>query len=533
MAASRRARGPRRFRPPPIGTLRRAGVLDLRAAPALIASLPRLAGRGGSLGWLSHVNARVLGDKAAVIDRRGSLSWGEIDERANRLARVLQGRGIRAGETVSTLLRNGREMVEVILASQKLGAVTAPLNTWAGEGELRAVLETSAPSLIVADARHVGSLEGAEATPPRLVVDGDYEDALAAASPSPLPAFTLQRATPRVVIHTSGTTGRPKAANRGAGRADSRAFLDILSVVPIRREDVVLCSAPLFHSFGMLNVTLWAMLGTTLVLPDAFEPEGSLEWAERHRATVCAFVPVMLHRIAALPEDRRSNDLSSVRVVIASGSAIPPALRERVQDVFGPTLYDMYGSTETGLISIATPEHIAAQPASVGKVLPGVEVTVLDTDGRRVPPGVVGRLFVRGEGVFEGYTGADDPDHVDGYMSTGDLGRIDEEDYLFVEGRADDMVVVGGENVYPIEVEEAIMRLDGVREVAVAGVQDPEYGQVLVAFVVGDIDADSVRDACRASLASYKVPRRIEILDELPRTATGKVLVRQLVGGED
>ncbi|MGH2686964.1 MAG: class I adenylate-forming enzyme family protein, partial [Actinomycetota bacterium] len=168
-------------------------------------------------------------------------------------------------------------------------------------------------------------------------------------------------------------------------------------------------------------------------------------------------------------------------------------------------------------------------PDSVGRVLPGVDLAVFGADGSRVPAGETGRLFILSEGAFEGYTGEDSAEEIDGYLSIGDAGRIDEDGYVYVEGRADDMVVVGGENVYPIEVEETVMRVEGVREVAVTGLPDEEFGQVLAAFVVGDATEEAVLEACRSSLASYKVPRRVELLDELPRTATGKVLTRELV----
>jgi fatty-acyl-CoA synthase len=238
---------------------------------------------------------------------------------------------------------------------------------------------------------------------------------------------------------------------------------------------------------------------------------------------------VMLHRIAALPRERRRRDLSSVRAVIASGSMIPPSLREQVTEVFGPTLYDMYGSTEAGLVAIATPEDVATRPASVGRPIPGVDVLVVDEQGAPLPAGAVGRIVIDSTGTFEGYTGDDRADEVAGLLATGDAGHFDDEGYLFVEGRADDMVIVGGENVYPAEIEEAILRVPGVREVAVAGLPDPEFGQVVVAFVAGEADPDRITTACREALASYKVPRRVELVDELPRTATGKVLVRELV----
>jgi fatty-acyl-CoA synthase len=333
---------------------------------------------------------------------------------------------------------------------------------------------------------------------------------------------TLRRGHPRVLIHTSGTTGKPKGARRKAGRSELSAFLDILSVVPLHRREVIVVPAPLFHSFGMLNVTLWSILGATIVLPDRFDAADTLRLVERHGATVVGAVPVMLHRIVQLPdEERRGHDLSTVRAVIASGAVIPPPLRERITELFGSALYDMYGSTEAGLVAIATPEDIERRPASVGRPIPGVDVAIVDGEGHRVEPGEVGRIVVGSEGTFEGYTGEDRVDEVEGMLAIGDAGRFDGQGYLYVEGRADDMVIVGGENVYPAEIETAILEVPGVREVAVAGAPDEELGQILVAWVAGDTDAEKVREACREALASYKVPRRVELLDELPRTASG------------
>jgi acyl-CoA synthetase (AMP-forming)/AMP-acid ligase II len=306
-----------------------------------------------------------------------------------------------------------------------------------------------------------------------------------------------------------------------------------MSMIPWHRRDVILCPAPMFHSFGLVNFTVGTLLGSTFVLPERFDPKESLELIEKHAATLVAFVPVMLHRTVSLPENLRAHDLSSVRTLMVSGSSLTPALRERARDLFGESLYDVYGSTEAGWVAVATPDDVVKRPESVGRPVPGVEVAVLDEEGRELPQGEVGRLYIRSEARFEGYTGGEPSDERQGLLGIGDLGHIDEEGFLYVEGRADDMVVVGGENVYPIEIEDVIRRVEGVDDVAVAGAPDPEYGRVLVAFVTGDAPEDRILDACRAALASYKVPKRVEKLDDLPRTGTGKVLVRELVASLD
>jgi acyl-CoA synthetase (AMP-forming)/AMP-acid ligase II len=522
-------------RPPLTTVLRRAGAIELRSSLAHVAALPRLIGRGASLGHLSHINARAFSDKPAIHDRRGTLTWRQLDARANRLARGLTAMGVGPGDRVAALLRNGRQLIEVFVACQKIAAVPCPLNTWGKTAELRSAFENARPKLLIFETQHASQAEGAAPSElPRVEVGpdgGGYEQLLAAHSTRPLPPVTRHRSPPRLVIHTSGTTGRPKGAKRATGIQDARRLMALLSVIPYHRQDVILVPAPMFHSFGILNFTIAAVLGATLVLPERFDPEESLELIGRHKVTVAAFTPVMLHRLVSLPDAEGRADVSSLRVTLVSGSSLPPSLRERAREVFGETLYDLYGSTEAGWVAIATPEDVAKRPDSVGRPVPGVDVVVLGDNGEPLPTGEIGPLYIRSDMKFEGYTGGEATTERDGLFGLGDLGHLDDDGYLHVEGRADDMVVVGGENVYPIEIEEVIRGLQGVDDVAVAGAPDSEYGRVLVAFVVGDVTEERLLEACREALASYKVPKRVEQVPELPRTSTGKVLTRELVAG--
>ncbi|HEX2030083.1 MAG TPA: AMP-binding protein [Actinomycetota bacterium] len=524
-------------RPSVLGRLLESGLVDARRLPATVRAAPWLLGRGASLGVLSRINAGALGDREALSDRLGTLSWRQLDDRAERVGRALVGLG---GGTVATLLRNGREQVEVLLGAQKAGLAVAPLNTWARGEELRSALAQAAPATVVYDTQHAEQLREAGVAGVRLADVGDGGDALAASvaygslvehhEPG-LPPLGGPRGTPRIVIHTSGTTGKPKGAARRTGLGQAAPLVGLISVVPYRSDDVIVCPAPLFHSFGLLTATVAMLLGAKLVLPERFDPEGVLADVEHHGATAASLVPAMIHRIVELPDDVRGGyDVSSLRIVLASGSALGRGLRERARRTFGDVLYDLYGSTEAGWVAVATPEDMRRRPDAVGRPVPGVDVAVLSPAGDRLGPGETGELHVVTGATFEGYTSGEPPGRRPGHVSLGDLGRIDEEGYLFVEGRADDMVVVGGENVYPVEVEEAIQGLDGVDEVAVVGVDDEELGKVLSAFVVGRVDAEAVRDQCRKQLASFKVPRRVEVVDELPRTATGKVKKRELVG---
>ncbi|HYI46501.1 MAG TPA: AMP-binding protein [Actinomycetota bacterium] len=520
--------------------LREAGAVDAKGPLGIAAAFPWLIGRGPSLGILSQMHAVVLGDKPAILDRNGTESWKELDRRANQVARALKQEGLRGNDRVALLLRNGREMIEVALGTQKLGIVACPLNTWAKPKELKSTIESADPSLLFYDTKHAEQVEECSHQGITLVYVGSkegalpdsisYEDWIGEQSTLPPPPFTRDRGSPKVVIHTSGTTGTPKGAERNASAAGIGTLANLLGRVPYRRDDIVFCPAPLFHSFGLATFTFASALGSTMVLPEKFDPEESLKLIDEHKATAASFVPVMIKRIVSLDDEiKKKYDLSSLRVVLASGSAMSPELRKAAMELFGDVLYDLYGSTEIGWATIATPEDMKSKPKTVGKVVDGIEVAVFSESGDRLPEGETGELFVKSSILFEGYTSGETKDERDGYMSIGDLGYLDGDGHLFIEGRADDMVVVGGENVYPIEIEELIESLDGVDEAAVLGVKDDEYGEVLAAFVVGSTSEDKVQSACEKDLASYKVPKRVEIIDELPRTSTGKVLKRELI----
>ncbi len=531
-------------RPRTLKTMREAGAVDPKGPIALAGILPWLLGRGPSLGIVSQMNAFVLKNKPAIHDRDGMVTWAEVDARANRAAHLLLKSGVEPDSKLGLLLRNGREMAELALGTQKIGVTACPFNTWAKTKELKTTIENAGIKALVYDTAHAEQVEKAAPSDLPLFFVGDeskaiegsesYEEALAEQPTSPQFPFTRQRGNPRLIIHTSGTTGTPKGATRSAAAAGIGTLVDLMQVVPYRRDDIVVCPAPLFHSFGLATFVLSSALGTTMVLPEKFDAEGTLRLIQEHRATALSLVPVMIRRIVSLDDEiKKRYDLSSLRVVMASGSAISEDLRRAAMDLFGPVLYDLYGSTEVGWVTIAGPEDMKNKPKSVGKPVPGVDVVAFDEDGKKLPSGEVGELYIKSDFVFEGYTSGDTKKVIDGYMTIGDVGRVDDEGYLYIEGRADDMVVVGGENIYPIEIEGVIEDIEGVSEVAVFGVDDPEYGQVLAAFVVGSVETDLIKKTCESELASFKVPRRIEIVEELPRTSTGKVLKRELIADID
>lgn len=532
--------------PKTLRRLRAAGAMDPKAPLAIARAMPWLLGRGPSLGIVSQMHAVVLGDKPAIQDRHGTLSWSQLDERANRAAHMLESLGLRGNDRVGMVLRNGREMVEVALGAQKLGIVACPLNTWAKTKELAAILEQSDPKVLVYDTKHAEAVQKVVKADIDLVAVGDqakaldgsldYEQLLDEARSGPPAPFARNTGAAKIVIHTSGTTGTPKGAARNASAAGLGTLANLIARVPYRRDDVIFCPAPMFHSFGLATFTFGAALGSTMVLPERFDPEESLAWIDNYKATAASFVPVMLRRIVSLDDEVKSRyDLSSLRIVMASGSVLSADLRKAASELFGDVIYDLYGSTEIGWVAIATPEDMKSKPKTVGRPVEGIDVAVFSKEGRRLGTNETGELFVKSKILFEGYTSGESKDERDGYMAIGDFGKLDDDGYLFVESRTDDMVVVGGENVYPIEVEQIIESVDGVTEVTVLGVQDDEYGEVLAAFVVGSADVDLIAKTCKAELASYKIPKRIELVRQLPRNATGKVvkrdLVRQLDGG--
>jgi acyl-CoA synthetase (AMP-forming)/AMP-acid ligase II len=507
----------------------RTGVITPRRAAAAWLTTPWLVGRGASLGILSQINALAATNRPALHDRAGTLTWREVDDRSSRLARALRGLGLGPDDTVATLLRNGREAVEAVFAAQKLGVTVAPLNTWGREQELAALLERLCPPVLIADPRHATPIAGSIPKSTAVVLAGEgYEELIAAQPPMPLFPVAVSWRQGRVVIHTSGTTGTPKAAARSPRSSGPLAIADLLGTLPLRSGDVIALPAPLFHSFGLLTMAIGSALGASFVLPDRFDPAETLELIDEHDARVAAFVPVMIRRILDLPARQRKPKPKGLRAVLASGSAISPELRAETKRFFGDVLHDLYGSTEGGWVAVATPKDVAADPRTAGRPVRGVEVAVFDDDGNRLDPGGHGTLHIRSDAMFEGYRSGESVPERGGFLSMGDLGWIDDDGRLFVEGRADDMVVVGGENVYPAEVEQVIAKVAGVRDVAVLGVPDPHYGQVLEAFVVGSAKPATVEARAKKDLASFKVPRAIHLVGELPRTSTGKILRREL-----
>ncbi|GAA1933357.1 AMP-binding protein [Nocardioides hwasunensis] len=518
--------------------LGRSGVIR-PYGPRTLAGIGRVVLRWGTgpAGGFATLAARAP-DQVGVVDELGELTWGELHRRSNSLARALGERGVGEGDSVAVMCRNHRGFVEASIAIARLGADILYLNTAFAGPQLVDVLAREAPSLVIHDEEFTGLLAGAHATR-RLLAWTDTAAADAETIERLVAAYDdgdLQppRRHARIVILTSGTTGTPKGAPRNEAGID--AAVSLLSRMPLRAGWRTHIAAPLFHTWGFAHLALAMLLGSTVVLRRTFDPAEALRTTQDERCQSLVVIPVMLQRMLALgPGQLDGFDLSRVRVVASSGSALPATLAQAWMDRFGDNLYNIYGSTEVAYASIATPQDLRADPTSAGKPPYGTVVRILDDAGAEVPQGRTGRIFVGNGLLFEGYTNGGSKEVVDGLMASGDVGYYDERGRLHVAGRDDDMIVSGGENVFPQEVEDCLIAHPRVGEVAALGVDDEDYGQRLRAFVVrtGDVSEDELRDHVRAHLARFKVPREIVFLDELPRNATGKVLKRDLSGWDD
>jgi acyl-CoA synthetase (AMP-forming)/AMP-acid ligase II len=507
-------------------------------SPLALAKAGRLLqqwGTGPAGGFLAI--STLLPERTWIIDELGELTFREVDRRTNRLARALSALGVEEGSAVALMARNHRGFVEASIAAAKLGADLIYLNTAFAGPQLVDVLEREDPAVVIHDEEFAGMLEKAHVQTRVLswadgdgdgldtlesLIEGEHDD-----GPLDVPGRHS-----RIVILTSGTTGTPKGAPRNEAGID--AAISLLSRMPLKFGWKVHIAAPLFHTWGFAHMMLSLLLGHTVVLRRRFDPEGALRLVDEQRCDEVVVIPVMLQRILGLADETLDQySLRTVKVVAASGSALPGDLAISWMDHFGDNLYNTYGSTEVAYASIATPEDMRRQPSTAGKPPWATVVKIFDPDGKELPQGESGRIFVGNSLLFEGYTGGGHKDMIDGLMSSGDVGRFDEDGLLYVEGRDDEMIVSGGENVFPKEVEDCLARHEAVVEVAAIGVDDDDFGKRLRAFVVlrdgSSAGEDELKAHVKENLARYKVPREIITLDELPRNATGKVLKRELV----
>jgi fatty-acyl-CoA synthase len=490
----------------------------------------------GPAGAAVSLAAASFGDRPALIDEQGPVSFAELDRRSTALANALRQRGFSARDGLGILARNHRGLFEAIIAGAKLGARTLLLNTDFAAPQLADVCKREDVHALVHDEEFTQVADAVEVPQGKYVAwhDGEtHEDTLeglirsGSTSRPPRPS-----AKQRIVLLTSGTTGTPKGAPRDL--ALSLALPGgYLSKIPLRSARTVVLAAPAFHAWGLLSSMISLGLGNTLVIARRATPEWTLDALEKQHADALITVPILLARLLELGDDEiRSRDLGTLRVIALSGSALSADLASRAMDLLGDIVYNLYGSTEVAYATIATPADMRAAPGTVGRPPSGTTIKLLDSDGREVEPGESGRIFVGSTMQFEGYTGGGNKEVVSGLMATGDVGHFDDAGRLFVDGRDDEMIVSGGENVFPAEVEELLGRFDGVQEVAVVGVDDEKFGKRLRAYVVraggAQLEEQALKDHVKDNLARYKVPREIVFIDEMPRNPAGKIVKRDL-----
>ncbi|MEV8377772.1 AMP-binding protein [Kribbella sp. NPDC056861] len=506
-----------------IRVLRGAGLLDPKRPVVTLTSSLAMR-RLGPIAGAAHIAARRDPADLALIDELGELSYGDLDRRANALARGWAAAGVEPGHVIGVLCRDHRGTVDAMIACGKLGVRLVLLNTGFSRVQLADVASREGVSALVYDEEFEELLSAVPARVRRFVAWGsssELEALIASHDDGPLKVPKQQAG---MVLLTGGTTGTPKGAPRQVRSPLMAAqFLDR---VPLRRGDTVFIAAPTFHGTGLTQFIMTLALGSTIVVRRRFDAHATLAAIARHRVTALIVVPTMLQRILAASPAQY--DTSSLRVIMSAGALLPTDLGNRTMAAFGPVLHNLYGSTECAVATVAMPDDWLAAPGTAGRTPVGCHVRLYDDSGRLVSrPNTTGRIFVGNGLSFGGYSGGGHKDMIDGLLSTGDLGHLDASGRLFVDGRDDDMIVSGGENVFPIEVENLVEAMPGVAEVASLGVPDEEFGQRLRLYVVladgASLDGETIRSHVRENLARYKVPRDVVFLDELPRTATGKV----------
>jgi acyl-CoA synthetase (AMP-forming)/AMP-acid ligase II len=522
-----------------VQTLWRAGLIaPLRPDKYLkMGAAMRRVGMTATVGFAAA--AQRCPDRPGLVDERGTLTWKQLDDRCDAVATGLQDLPGGTPKTVAVMCRNHRGFIEALVAANRVGADVLLLNTSFAGPALAEVVDREGADAVIFDEEFTEIVERAMADKPdatRILawtdgtVDGLTLDKLIDANTGRRPAPAERKSD--IILLTSGTTGTPKGAKRGQGSGGAGDLKAVLDRTPWRAEEATVIVAPMFHAWGFSQLLFAALLACTIVTRRKFDPEATLDLVDRYHATGLVVVPVMFDRIMDLPDEVRNRYSGrSLRFATASGSRMRPDVVTRFMDQFGDVIYNNYNATEAGMIATATPEDLRAAPDTAGKAADGTEIRIFDADFKEVPRGEVGQIFVRSGTLFDGYTSGKTKDFHEDFMASGDMGYLDDADRLFVVGRDDEMIVSGGENVYPVEVEKTLAAHPDVAEAAVLGVDDEQYGQRLVAFVVlggGSVTPDDLKQHVRDNLANYKVPRQITILDELPRGSTGKVLRNDL-----
>lgn len=522
-----------------VTTLRRAGMIaPMRPDRYVrIAAAMRREGIGFTSGFAGA--AQRCPDRPGLIDELGTLTWRQLDDRGDAFAAALQALPGGAPKVVGIMCRNHRGFIDTLLAANRVGADILLLNTSFAGPALSEVVSREGVDAIVYDEEFTATVDRALADAPhatRIVAwaDGPHEltvEKLIQTHAGQRPERSGGKG--KLILLTSGTTGTPKGAKHSGGSGGIKTLKGVLDRTPWRAEEPIVIVAPMFHAWGFSQLVLASSLACTVVTRRKFDPEATLDLIDRHRATGLAVVPVMFDRIMELPDEVRNRySAKSLRFAAASGSRMRPDVVIAFMDQFGDVIYNNYNATEAGMIATATPADLRAAPDTAGTPAVGTQIRILDSELRELPTGEVGTIYVHNESQFDGYTSGKTKDFHAGYMSSGDVGYLDSNGRLFVVGRDDEMIVSGGENIYPIEVEKTLAAHPEVAEASVIGVDDEQYGQRLSAFVVLEPGAsatvETLKQHVRDNLANYKVPREITVLDELPRGSTGKILRNEL-----
>ncbi len=519
-----------------VNTMRRSGLITVLRPDKYVRIAAAMARENMSVTSGFASAAQRCPDRAGLVDERGTLTWRQLDERADALAAALQALPSGAPQVVGIMARNHRGFVLSLIAANRIGADVLLLNTSFAGPALAEVVTREEVDAVIYD-------EEFSETVDRALIDRPGAARILAWTNSNVHETTVDRLVDeferkqprraggksRVILLTSGTTGTPKGAKHSGGGPD--VLKSILDRTPWRAEEPVVIVAPMFHAWGFSQLAFAASMACTIITRRKFDPEATLELIDRHRATGLCVVPVMFDRIMDLPDNvLRRYDGRSLRFAAASGSRMRPDVVIKFMDRFGDVIYNNYNATEAGMIATATPADLRTAPDTAGKPAEGTDIRILDNDFNELPTGEVGTIYVRNSTQFDGYTSGTTKDFHDGYMCSGDVGYLDAAGRLFVVGRDDEMIVSGGENVYPIEVEKVLAGHPDVAEAAVLGVDDEQFGQRLAGFVVlaNPVTPDELKAYVRENLANYKVPREITVLDELPRNSTGKIARRDL-----
>ncbi|WP_433337154.1 AMP-binding protein [Spirillospora sp. CA-294931] len=473
------------------------------------------------------------------------VTYGQVHDEVNRLTRALRRLGLGVGDTVATLLGNRREFLTVLLAGAQAGFYIVPVSRHLKAPEIAYILADSAAKVLVTEHAYAGEATAAAdeaglARDVRVSVDAadgyvGLDALLSGESPQPPDG----RVMGTLMLYTSGTTGRPKGVRRPLVEISPELLFTLLlksvggnlGLEP--GDEVHLAVGPLYHSAPCVHALMALNLGHTVVVSEHFDPEQTLDLIERHRVTNTFMVPTMFHRMLALPKETRDRyDLSSLRQVFHSAAPVPVDTKRRMLDWWGPVIHEYYGSTESGPVVVAGPREWLRHPGTVGRAVPGHDVKIFDESGTELPPGEPGMIYVRGHTPFEyhGDPGKTARSMLGEYYTPGDIGHLDEDGWLYMSDRRTDLIISGGVNIYPAEVESVLLQHPAVADVAVIGVQDDEWGQKVVALVEpvpdavpGDALADEILAHCESRLARLKHPRELEFRTSLPRTPAGKL----------